>query len=241
MNPIRRHLTYANVVSTICLFLVLGGATAFAAKQLARNSVGAKQLKKNAVTAAKLKNGAVTGAKLGSGSVDGTKLAGGAVSADKLDPALFIPRVTQTIVGTQQVAFPPAGGNAVLYPLDNPAFTQPAGVDLMYVGAITARFGESCKAPRQFTALLREEDPNASGGARVLGKAFGEFETSGGEPTVTAYFGSIDHGPMTALGAGTPTQHTLQVRLERIFCGTGSPPSATATVLGVKIDAVGFR
>jgi hypothetical protein len=40
-------------MSTIAVVLALGGATAFAASQLAKNSVGAKQLKKNAVTGVK--------------------------------------------------------------------------------------------------------------------------------------------------------------------------------------------
>lgn len=47
------RLTYSNVVSTICLFLLLGGG-AYAATQLPRNSVGTKQLKKGAVTKAKI-------------------------------------------------------------------------------------------------------------------------------------------------------------------------------------------
>jgi hypothetical protein len=54
MNRIRGKLSYANVVSTLCLVLLLGGGTAIAATKLAKNSVGAKQLKKGAVTPAKL-------------------------------------------------------------------------------------------------------------------------------------------------------------------------------------------
>lgn len=50
---LRRHLTYANVVATVCLFVVLGGG-AYAATQLPKNSVGPKQLKKGAVTPAKV-------------------------------------------------------------------------------------------------------------------------------------------------------------------------------------------
>jgi hypothetical protein len=61
-------------MSSIAVFLVLGGATAFAANQLGKNSVGSKQLKKNAVTAAKLKKNAVTGAKIKPGAVNGTKI-----------------------------------------------------------------------------------------------------------------------------------------------------------------------
>lgn len=64
MNRLRSKLTYANVVSTLALILVVGGGSAFAAHQLAKNSVGSKQLKANAVTAAKIKNGAVSAAKL---------------------------------------------------------------------------------------------------------------------------------------------------------------------------------
>jgi hypothetical protein len=53
---IRKRFTYANVMSSIAVFLVLGGATALAADQLGKNTVGTKQLKKNAVTSAKVKN-----------------------------------------------------------------------------------------------------------------------------------------------------------------------------------------
>jgi hypothetical protein len=53
-NRARSKLTYSNVVSTLCLFLVLGGTGAYAATQLAKNSVGPKQLKKGAVTLVKI-------------------------------------------------------------------------------------------------------------------------------------------------------------------------------------------
>jgi hypothetical protein len=55
MRPkLRPHLTYANVVATLCLFLLLGGGAAVAATQLPKNSVGSAQLKRGAVTPAKL-------------------------------------------------------------------------------------------------------------------------------------------------------------------------------------------
>jgi hypothetical protein len=54
MKSVRKRLTYANVMSSIAVFLVLAGGTAFAASQLGKESVGAKQLKKSAVTPAKL-------------------------------------------------------------------------------------------------------------------------------------------------------------------------------------------
>jgi hypothetical protein len=80
MGSLRRKLTYANVMSTIALFIALAGTSAFAATQLAKNSVGTKQLKSNAVTAAKIKNGSVGGAKVADGSLSGADLAAGSVA-----------------------------------------------------------------------------------------------------------------------------------------------------------------
>jgi hypothetical protein len=53
LRALRSSLTYSNVVSTLCLFLLLGGV-AYAAGQLAPNSVGTKQLKDGAVTLKKI-------------------------------------------------------------------------------------------------------------------------------------------------------------------------------------------
>jgi hypothetical protein len=73
-KTLRGSLTYANVVSTLCLFLLLGGGAAFAASHLGKNSVGAKQLKKNAVTTPKIRKNAVTTAKIGKEAVTGAKI-----------------------------------------------------------------------------------------------------------------------------------------------------------------------
>jgi hypothetical protein len=67
---IRKHLTYANVMSTIAVFVVMGGS----AYALAKHSVGTKQLKNKAVTTKKIKNGAVTGSKIAAGSIGGAAI-----------------------------------------------------------------------------------------------------------------------------------------------------------------------
>jgi hypothetical protein len=72
VKQIRKRLTYANVMSSIAVFLVIGGATAFAA--LGKNTVGSKQLKKNAVTTAKIKKDAVNGSKVKDGSLTGADI-----------------------------------------------------------------------------------------------------------------------------------------------------------------------
>jgi hypothetical protein len=93
VKQISKRFTYANVMSSIAVFLVLGGGAAFAAGQLGKNSVGSKQLKKNAVTTAKIKNGAITGAKVKAGSLGASSFAAGQLPAgpkgekgDKGDP-----------------------------------------------------------------------------------------------------------------------------------------------------------
>jgi hypothetical protein len=53
VKRLRAQLTYANVISTLCLFLLLGGS-AYAAAELSKNSVGTRQIKDGAITQKKL-------------------------------------------------------------------------------------------------------------------------------------------------------------------------------------------
>jgi hypothetical protein len=71
---LRARLTYANVISTVCLFLLVGGGSAYAGGVLAPGSVGTQQLKSGAVTAAKVKGGALTGAQVRDHSLTGADL-----------------------------------------------------------------------------------------------------------------------------------------------------------------------
>jgi hypothetical protein len=58
MERTRKHLTFANVISMVALFIALGGAS-YAAINLPRNSVGSKQIKANAVKGPKVKPGSL--------------------------------------------------------------------------------------------------------------------------------------------------------------------------------------
>jgi len=96
--------TYANVVSTLCLFLLLGGASAFAATKLAKNSVGSTQIKKNAVVTAKIKNAAVTSSKLANNAVTSGKIADAAVTNSKLaDAAVTSGKLADNAVTTGKI------------------------------------------------------------------------------------------------------------------------------------------
>ena len=114
MKQIRKRLTYANVMSSIAVFLILGGATAIAAGQLGKNTVGAKQLKKDAVTAAKIKKGAVTGAKLGAGAVGAGALANGSVDGSKIGPnAVTGEKIANGAVGSDKLGAGAVNGDKI--------------------------------------------------------------------------------------------------------------------------------
>jgi hypothetical protein len=68
-----KHLTYANVVSTICLFMLLGGV-AYAGTQLAKSSVGTNALKAEAVTKGKLHPNSVNSKKVVDNSLTGSDI-----------------------------------------------------------------------------------------------------------------------------------------------------------------------
>lgn len=86
MKSARRHLSYANVISTICLFVLLGGG-AYAAARLPAKSVGTAQLKAGAVTGAKIKDGTITGAKVDSRTLGPVPTATNADHATSADSA----------------------------------------------------------------------------------------------------------------------------------------------------------
>ena len=80
MSRIRRHLTFANIVSVIALFLALGGIGAYAASR-----IGAGDIKRNAVRTRHIK----------AGEVKRSDLAKAAVSSSKLDLVRFDQRSSE--------------------------------------------------------------------------------------------------------------------------------------------------
>jgi hypothetical protein len=104
MQRIRTHLSFANVVACLALFIALGGA-GYAATKLPRNSVGTAQIKKNAVTTAKLKAKAVTAAKIRPGAVGATQLGAGVVGPAQLGTgAVGAAQLGAGAVGTRALA-----------------------------------------------------------------------------------------------------------------------------------------
>ena len=155
MKRAASKLSYANVMSSIAVFLVLGGATAFAASKVGphrlkansvttpkikANAVTTRKLRKNAVTRLKIRDGAINSDKLADAAVDTDKIANGAVTAAKIESAgMPFSRVTDRLRGTARLPF--VAGE--VYPLDNATYTQPTGRDDQYVAGFEA------EVPRQ--------------------------------------------------------------------------------------------
>jgi hypothetical protein len=167
LKHIRKRLTYANVMSSIAVFLVIGGGAAFAA--LGKNTVGTKQLKKNAVTTAKIKKNAVNAAKIKSGSVNAAKLANGSVLGEKLAGGA---------VGTDQLA-------------DNAVTTSKIANDAVTGDKVKeSTLGEVPSAANATNATNATNAANALTAVKALGAASPETLASG--ETETGLFYGIE-------------------------------------------------
>jgi hypothetical protein len=113
MQWTRNHLSFANVISVIALFVALGGASYAAvslpknsvkAKQIAKNAVGTSELKKRAVRGADINNNAVSASKIQANAISGSKVLDGSLgSSDVLDNNLTADDLADSSVGSGEV------------------------------------------------------------------------------------------------------------------------------------------
>jgi hypothetical protein len=108
---IRRHVSFANVVSMLALFIALGG-TSYA---LATNSVGHKAIKKNAVRASEIKTRAVGASEIRSNAVAGGDVADGSIgSLDLGDDSVGSGELAADSVGNGEMADNSVGSAEVI-------------------------------------------------------------------------------------------------------------------------------
>jgi hypothetical protein len=118
VKHLSKHLSFANVIACIALFVALSGA-AYAAttlgkksvktQNLANGSVTTLKLRGGSVTNLKLRNGAVTGAKIANATIGSSQLANGAVRSEQLGGGV----VTSAKLKNGAVTGEKIGGNAV--------------------------------------------------------------------------------------------------------------------------------
>jgi hypothetical protein len=86
MTSIRRHLTYANVISTLCLFLVIAGGAAYAADTIFSGDIVDDEVFSADVRDDTLAGGGLGAVDLRAGSVSTSEVANGSLrSADVRD------------------------------------------------------------------------------------------------------------------------------------------------------------
>jgi hypothetical protein len=236
MKQVRKRFTYANVMSSIAVFLVLGGVAA--AVSVPHKSVGTKQLKAGAVTAAKLHKNAVTNAKIKNGVVESRKVADGSLEASDLNVegmpfGRVIARLrTSSSLNLKEELQP--------FPLTPSSYTQAANEVDSYYGAVDVTFQPTCTPPRNAVALLMVDPttPTKVEPIESLVGVGGTVDKAGG--TVTK---RIEISPLSLeIGGsrfepGSPKAHALSLVVEGECEGATS--GITATFGGV--DVVGVR
>jgi trimeric autotransporter adhesin len=192
VKNLKRHLSVANVLALVALFVALGGA-AVATTTLSRKSVKTRHLAKGAVTTKKLRNGAVTAAKIRNGAVIGEKLApgavgstqilngavrsgdlgGGVVTSGKLkdgavtDEKLANGAVTNSKLGADAVSTGKIQDGAVTASKLSPTLSAQLVKGVSYVNASSPSNDED--KPKSITAQCPAGKQVTGGGARVVG------------------------------------------------------------------------
>lgn len=192
MKHLSKHLTFANAISCIALFVALSGA-AYAAttlgnksvktKNLANGSVNTLKLRSGAVTTLKLRNGAVTGAKIAPGAVGSTQIANGAVRSAALgggvvtegklkngavtEAKLFNSAVTNSKLGPNAVATGKVQDGAVTSAKLAPAFLAQLVKNVTYVSK--ASLSNTTEKSKTATADCPAGKQVTGGAARIVG------------------------------------------------------------------------
>jgi hypothetical protein len=172
--PSRPRLTYANVVSTLALFLVLSGGTAFAAAKirsgdLAPGAVHTSDVFKRAISSGKLAVGAVRTNQIVDGAVGSKQIGTAAVAPSNLEFPVFY---AASPVG----AVAPVTAGPDPYPIAPSNWTQSPGQIEVIFGAAKA--------------TLAYEENSGQGACRVYFEVFlngqqvggGEISTSSTSP-----------------------------------------------------------
>jgi len=222
MHRLRPQLTYANVISTLALFIALGGSS-YAAVTLGRNAVKNRHIANNAVTSLKVRDGTLrkgdfarnvlTTPKTGPKGDPGAPGAPGATGpkGDKgATGASGTPALTRA--ATNGAVAVPANGAVAL---SNASFNTPAGVIEQFFGDFTGTLTGACTAGQGLTFMVTRD-----GGLLMSGI----LTTTGSgqlQPTVAYLFEK-----------GTAAQHALALQVQDTCDGSWT--------LDLKVDVIGL-
>ena len=151
----RPRLTYANVVSTLALFLAMGGGAAYAAGKIHSSDIAGRAVKSanlapGAVHTSKVSKRAITTGKLAVGAVRSNQIADGVVSSRQIGNGVVAPSNLQFPVF--YVASPTGGSVPVTdgpspYPIADNTWTQNPGQIEVVFGAAAATLAYDGSGP----------------------------------------------------------------------------------------------
>jgi len=214
------RLSYANVVSTLALFLVLSGGVALAAGKVRTNDIF-----KRAVTSGKLAIGAVRSNQIANGAVSAPQIANGTIGSRQIGAAAVAPSNLQFPVyftaspvgGSLPV---PPGGQPVDYPISDSTWTQGPGQLAVVFGGTVGTLARDESAGEDCRVFFE---------VRVNGRQTGGGEMSTGSTAPVQVEGSVGASP--EVDPLTPTAKKLTVKV-------GSNGSCAA---GSTVDSGRFR
>ena len=181
MKQLRKHLTFANVVSCLALFMAMSGV-AYAAKTLVKTqnlvngAVTTPKIRNGAVTTKKLRNSAVTGQKIAPATIGSGQLANGSVRSGQLGGQV----VTEPKIKNGAVSESKLGSGSVSSSKLTPNFLAQIVRNVAYVNALSAEDSEDAKT---VTAECPSGKEAIGGGARVNGE-LKEVAVTGSNPFV---------------------------------------------------------
>jgi hypothetical protein len=210
VNTLKRHLTVANVLSIVAVFIALS-ATAVAATKLSAGQVKEVNIANEAVSNPKLKNLGVTSSKIANGTIVTGKLKGSSVTTGKIGKeAVAGNKIKKKAVGTAQlgaevVTNGKVGSEAITAPKLAGSLYAQLVKNLSYMNASSALDSEANKFA---TATCPAGKQAIAGGVRLEGE-LAEVAVTASYPQVS---GSIHNG-WTAIahetGPGTPTNWSV--------------------------------
>jgi hypothetical protein len=156
MQGLRQRLTYANVMSTLAVFLVLGGGVVYAANtvfsgDIVDGEVKTPDLANGAVANAKLAGGAVTSEKVADGNLRGKDVLDNALTGADIDEAsLALSFQGTAAVATRRTSVPAGGGSGDLV-LNVPGFGEVRNKNCSVKSARSSFFNDTNKTVDVFT------------------------------------------------------------------------------------------
>ncbi len=194
---LRSRLTYANVVATLALVLVIGGGTVYAAVRLGKNAVDSKNIAPGAVKRSDLGKKAVTSPKVKDGTITADDIAAGVIPKLDADVTGSATAGPQGAVNTNTTSPLPLSGMTTFTPRTGDVSALAAE------GRFTIATTNPAQSCQPAVRLLLDGQPT---------RVFVDPESGEDSTTLVQGFGRDAAGPYGLIDPGAPLTITAEIR-----------------------------